>query len=1311
MASEVTYHRPSEVPATTSPVPLRLILDGILQLAYGRFPLFTLEDCIKEASQVQLTLVTKLVRLPEGGFETRQFTRFTFYDDPDGTGPQKPELVCRDGLEVAGDPYNLPLDTTTGRHHQTIPIGSLPPISGLTLGPLAAVAEGPVVAAAETPITGFVVTDNIGAAVPMATYSATLPITAEAFLNSIFLPGTSGKLYNGLVALLDDDTTVTGSDGADTIEVGAGNDTVNSRAGDDAVLKWKSGNLTYDGGAGSDSLSFSAEFSVATPAPFVQQLVVNLTTGVGTNPYGGSLNLNSVENIIGTPNADIITGNDDANIIGDAIVETAGDIIDAKGGDDIIGFFSLAGFVPSLPGARIDGGAGTDILFFQYDRDADFNGAPNVLDLANQANNTGMFRASTFANIERFVVGSAFATSFGSLDFRGDDGANDLSVRAGALTIDMRGGDDILQLPDALPSDPVSADGGTGNDRLVVRVGGILDLATPANNTRGLANGTFANFEIFESAPLADPALTNPLNQAFALDFRGNASAQTIIGSFENDTFLGRGGNDTLMGGIGADTYIYAPGDGNDTIIEDGLAAAILLGSLSFSQTDVLWLVGLNPTEVALTRTGNDLVVTLIATSETMRVTDHFLGGAKGIEQIQFAAATFSRQQILDNLVGGAPNASPVVAATLQSVALEDSGVQSVDLLTGATDANGDPLHVANVKGLVSGLTLIGDTLRIDRSDASFQSFNAGGNRSFNITYDIVDGKGGSVGQLARVFVTGVNDAAAIDGLTFGSVTKDGVQATDGVLSVIDIDKNVINGASEARLQLQTNAATSFGRFNVFSDGQWSYLLDNANPAVQALAPDQTLIDTIAVRSVDGTTANVTIVVKGSVGTPLPPTLAIAANDAAKPEGDSGTTLFTFTVTRSGDLSGASSVHYAVTGSGANPADAADFAGNALPSGDVSFAADETSKPITINVAADAAAEPDEGFTVTLSGATGANITTATATGTIRNDDSGTGPNLIVGTSGNDDLTGTSGNDDIRGLAGSDVLIGRGGADKLDAGDGNDIVWADALDTSLNGGTGYDYLLFTDSGPHTLALASAGFETIIGGPSADNFDLTGVSSDLLLIAWGMGGNDTIRMGASPGYAYGGVGDDTLLGGEAVDVLIGDAGADRISGGGGNDVLWVDGSDILDGGAGIDWAIILSQAGDSLVIGNNGIEVAAGNVGNDTIDTRSNTVGLQLWGGFGADNLYSGSGNDDFYGGSDGATDVFHFSAGWGLDQIWDFEDGIDRISVAEAGVTSLAQLSVVASGDVAIVTLVGTANQIYVHGAAGRIDAADFAFA
>jgi hypothetical protein len=119
----------------------------------------------------------------------------------------------------------------------------------------------------------------------------------------------------------------------------------------------------------------------------------------------------------------------------------------------------------------------------------------------------------------------------------------------------------------------------------------------------------------------------------------------------------------------------------------------------------------------------------------------------------------------------------------------------------------------------------------------------------------------------------------------------------------------------------------------------------------------------------------------------LPPNLEIAAVDADKLEGNTGTTAFTFQVTRSGNTTIASSVAWAVRGTGTNPANALDFANDVFPSGSLTFAAGETSKTITVQVVADALFGPDETFAVALSNPTSAAIATGSATGVIRNDD------------------------------------------------------------------------------------------------------------------------------------------------------------------------------------------------------------------------------------------------------------------------------------------------------------------------------------
>lgn len=121
------------------------------------------------------------------------------------------------------------------------------------------------------------------------------------------------------------------------------------------------------------------------------------------------------------------------------------------------------------------------------------------------------------------------------------------------------------------------------------------------------------------------------------------------------------------------------------------------------------------------------------------------------------------------------------------------------------------------------------------------------------------------------------------------------------------------------------------------------------------------------------------------------PTISFSAPTITLPEGDSGTTAFTWTLTlnRAG-LSGNVAYTWAVTGSGANPAAASDFVGGTLPSGSGTFTAGQTTKTITVNVAGDTAVESDEQFTVTVNATMTAALTSAVATGVIVNDDAAT---------------------------------------------------------------------------------------------------------------------------------------------------------------------------------------------------------------------------------------------------------------------------------------------------------------------------------
>jgi YVTN family beta-propeller protein len=125
---------------------------------------------------------------------------------------------------------------------------------------------------------------------------------------------------------------------------------------------------------------------------------------------------------------------------------------------------------------------------------------------------------------------------------------------------------------------------------------------------------------------------------------------------------------------------------------------------------------------------------------------------------------------------------------------------------------------------------------------------------------------------------------------------------------------------------------------------------------------------------------------------PAPPTnvtppsgpTTFSVSDLSVNEGNAGTTAATFTVTRSGNASGPSTVKYKTSGGTATAG--TDYSGP-VPLTDLSFASGETSKPVTVGVTGDNLPEKDETFNLALSAPTGAVIADATATATIVNDD------------------------------------------------------------------------------------------------------------------------------------------------------------------------------------------------------------------------------------------------------------------------------------------------------------------------------------
>lgn len=376
-------------------------------------------------------------------------------------------------------------------------------------------------------------------------------------------------------------------------------------------------------------------------------------------------------------------------------------------------------------------------------------------------------------------------------------------------------------------------------------------------------------------------------------------------------------------------------------------------------------------------------------------------------------------------------------------------------------------------------------------------------------------------------------------------------------------------------------------------------------------------------------------------------------------------------------------------------------------------------------------------------------------------------PNEMFGLDGNDTILGWAGNDTIDGGTGDDLLYGLAGDDLILGGDGNDVLVGGAGNDTYFGGAGNDTFYITDAGD-LIADAGAGFdvalitapnlavnagswvgiEQINGTSGSELIDATGLATAVAI--YGGVGNDTLIGGEGDDKLFGAAGNDVLIGGGGNDTLAGQFGADTYFGGDGDDfILVVDALDVVaDAGAGRDVAIIQTAGLSFSVAGWANLEQVNGSAGNDVIDATGLATGIviaaaagndtitggdgadQLYGGFGddvlnggagadvligregSDVLNGGAGNDFISGGSE--ADLFLFTAGFGVDRISDFEDGIDQIAfIGVPTVADFTDLVVTQSGANALITLAsgGTGQVTLLNALAANIDASDFIFA
>jgi len=186
-------------------------------------------------------------------------------------------------------------------------------------------------------------------------------------------------------------------------------------------------------------------------------------------------------------------------------------------------------------------------------------------------------------------------------------------------------------------------------DITVIATGEVITIQSQFNGRgSGVEEILFSNGERVAIADLS--------NQ---LTFEGTNNDDEIIGDVFDNTLIGAEGSDTLEGLSGSDTYVWALGDGDDTITDLG----------DFTDIDSLSLTDVVRSDVNLARGGNDLIVQITdplnpsAPIQTVRINDQFRVSTfvangvvqfDGIEQIVFAdGETISREDLSELFNGG----------------------------------------------------------------------------------------------------------------------------------------------------------------------------------------------------------------------------------------------------------------------------------------------------------------------------------------------------------------------------------------------------------------------------------------------------------------------------------------------------------------------------------------------------------------------------------------------------------------------------------------------------------------------------------
>ena len=579
---------------------------------------------------------------------------------------------------------------------------------------------------------------------------------------------------------------IIGGSGSDTIIGDASANRLTGGAGGD-ILKGGLGADFLDGGIGSDTADFSDKSSSVAVTLDGSNDAVAAVGGVAEDV------IRNIENVFGGTGADLFTGDGLANLIRGG---AGADILDGGGGADTVDYRDKTLAVV-----------------------ATLNGAADAIV------RIGGVNEDTIRNFENLLGGSAGDT------LTGDNLANFLSGNDGADFLAGGLGADVL-------------DGGAGIDSADFREksGAISVTLNGAANAQvmvgGIAEDTLRNVENIFSGSGADTLIGDGLSNLFrgglgqdfidggagsdTADYREKSSAVVVTLTGATDAVVRVGGVaediirnvENVFGGTGSDTLIgdasansLSGGDGSD-ILQGGIGADILDGGAGADLAD--YRDKTNSVVVTLGGTSNVGVSVGGVIEDTIRNIEKVFGGS--------AADTLVGDNLANTFRGGGGADLIDGGAGVDIADYQEKTAAVVVTLAGSTDATVRVGEVAedtirNIESIFGGS---GDDILT--GDASVNTLSGNSGR------DVLTGGGGAdvLDGGAGVDTASYRDKSAsvvltLNGATNATVTVGGV-AEDTLRNV----ENVLGGLGNDRL-------TGDAAANLLSGGGGNDILDGGS--------------------------------------------------------------------------------------------------------------------------------------------------------------------------------------------------------------------------------------------------------------------------------------------------------------------------------------------------------------------------------------------------------------------------------------------------------------------------------------------------